>query len=147
MDEQPSEHKIDLIITRGMNNKQRHSYYKKLRKQIAKEAYEQEKIRCESEKRDKREKEIQKKAKDKAFKKYGMTRKEKAINLIERVHTGVEKTQRSIEFMQKDLEQDLRNEGFDLGGPIVEKKDIKKDKKKAPIDPRESFSEWALRIP
>lgn len=139
MDKQPSEHEIDLIVTKGMNNKQKHSYYKKLKKQIAKEAYEQEKIRCESEKRDKREKEIQEKAKAKAYKKYGMTRKEKAINLVERMKTGVEKTQRSLEFMQKDLEQDLRNEGFEIGNPTKKKKESK--------EPSESFSEWALRIP
>lgn len=140
MDKQPSEHEIDLVVTEGMTHKQKHSYYKKLRKQIAKEAYEQEKIRCESEKRDKREKEIQDKAKAKAFKKYGMTRKEKAINLVERMRTGVEKTQRSLEFMQKDLEQDLHNEGFEVGGnfPV---------KKKKETNDNNDFIDWALRIP
>ena len=140
-----TEHKTDLALTRGMTHAQKQRYYRRLRKLIAKEAFEQERLRCQSEKRDRREQEIRDRAKAKAYNKYGMTRREKLAGFVVKTRAGIEKAQQSVQTLQQDLEQDLVHEGYDINRPQRQKP--KKQKKKEKKDTPPDFYSWLTSIP
>jgi len=87
-------------------------FWKKERRTLYNRAYEEEKFKQLKRKREQREKEIAKKAQEAAYRKYGMTKKEKVADKLTRFQKGVEKARKAVEFIQKDLENDMRNEGF-----------------------------------
>lgn len=80
------------------------------RKILYNRAFEKAKYEELKKRRQRREQEIQEKAQQKAFRKYGMTRKQKIGHVIQRIQKGMEKAQKELEWMQQDLENDMRNE-------------------------------------
>jgi len=88
------------------------TFWKRERKILYNRAYEEEKLKQLMRKRKQREKEIATKAQEDAKRKYGMTRKEKVADKLTRFQKGVDKARKAVEFIQKDLENDMRNEGF-----------------------------------
>ena len=96
-----------------MNNPwKKRAFWKRERKTIYDKAFEEEKNKQLKQKRDKRVEEIQTKAKQKAYRKYGMTRKEKINHYLKKFNNGVQKMRKEIEVLQEDLENDLRNERY-----------------------------------
>ena len=87
-------------------------FWKRERQTIFNKAYEEEKLKQLKQKREHRVAEIQKKAREKAYRKYGMTNKDKLGYYLQKIRNGVEKARKEIEWMQKDLEEDLNNERF-----------------------------------
>ena len=89
-------------------------YYKRKRKEIYQDEFNKEKLKQLRAKRIRREEEIRSKARDKAYHKFGMTKKQKAENWLKRIQDGIAKAQKSVEILQKDLENDLDSERHNL---------------------------------
>lgn len=87
-------------------------FWKRERKHIYDKAFEDEKQKQLKLKRERRVKQIQEKAKAKAHRKYGMSKREKAVHVIQKINNGVAKARKEVESLQEDLENDLRNEGY-----------------------------------